>query len=103
VGFEPTGARSFAVISSHASANSDRIDDRFEFATKEALRSFHHDRSDLRGAREAKNLVGLRKLIAPEKWPWAEAHANSLVRYAADRRAEITRVSCSRQCRPGGC
>jgi hypothetical protein len=48
------------------------------------LRSLGRDLSDLRGASEAKNLAALKKLVAPEQWPWAEAHANSFVRYAND-------------------
>jgi hypothetical protein len=43
------------------------FDDRFEYATNEALRSFGRDLSDLRGASEAKNLAALKKLVAPEQ------------------------------------
>jgi hypothetical protein len=72
VGFEPTVPLRARLISSHAPANSDN---RFEFETKEALRSFHHDRSHLRGVREAKNLTALKKLVAPELSMWAKPHA----------------------------
>jgi len=62
----------------------DGIAEQFEFATKDALRSFHHDRSDLRGAREAKNLTALTKLVEPDQWMRAELHALSFARFAAD-------------------
>jgi len=83
-GIRTHGSQKLRLISSHASANSDRIDNRFEYATNEALRSLGRDLSDLRGASEAKNLAALKKLVAPEQWPWAEPHAISFVRYAAD-------------------
>jgi hypothetical protein len=50
----------------------------------EALRSLGRDLSELRGASEAKNLAALKKLVAPEQWLWAEPHAISFVRFAAD-------------------
>lgn len=55
-----------------------------QYATNETLRSFGHELSDLQGGRQAKNLAALKKLVEPEQWPWAEPHAISFVRYAAD-------------------
>jgi hypothetical protein len=55
-----------------------------EHVAVEAMRSFHSELSDLRGARQAKNLAILKKLVAPEQWPWAEMHALNFVRYASD-------------------
>ena len=38
----------------------------------------------MRSARQARHLAALKKLVHEEQWPWAQQHAGSFVRYAAD-------------------
>jgi hypothetical protein len=55
-----------------------------QYATNEAFRSFDRELSDLRSAREGRHLAALKKLVHDEKWPWAQPHAMSFVRFTAD-------------------
>jgi hypothetical protein len=53
-------------------------------AAEECLRSFWPALTELRAARSAKNLSILKELVSPEKWPYAETHALTFLRFAAD-------------------
>jgi hypothetical protein len=68
----------------HGRSGIESAEAELEHVAGEAMRSFHGELSDLRGARQAKNLAILKKLVAPEQWPWAEMHALNFVRYASD-------------------